>query len=176
MLQKVIFFTLLFSSTIFFFLNHPLSMNTNLMLQTFLIMGFSGLMIKSFWFSYTLFLIFLGGMLILFLYMTAIASKEKFSLKLNVNFFWIFFLLFIFLIIFMLIFFNPYFLMNKIFNMETMKFKNFNFLIDNNFFMLNKIFNFPMNFLSIFLMIYLLLTLVVTMKISNISNGPMRTK
>lgn len=39
----------------------------------------TGLMGGSYWFSYILVLVFLGGVLVLFLYMTSLASNEKFE-------------------------------------------------------------------------------------------------
>lgn len=47
------------------------------MAQTILIAIFSGLLINSFWFSYLLILIFLGGLLILFIYVSTLASNEQ---------------------------------------------------------------------------------------------------
>nr|AZQ05989.1 NADH dehydrogenase subunit 6 [Catomerus polymerus] len=64
---------------IFLFMFHPLAMIFVLILQTMLI----SLMMYSVthfpWFSYTLILVFLGGMLILFTYMSNIASNEMFK-------------------------------------------------------------------------------------------------
>jgi NADH-ubiquinone oxidoreductase chain 6 len=38
----------------------------------------TGIMARNFWFSYILFLVFLGGVLVLFIYITRLASNEKF--------------------------------------------------------------------------------------------------
>nr|UKO32991.1 NADH dehydrogenase subunit 6 [Stenochironomus sp. 2CZ] len=177
MMQKIFFLLILIFSFLFIFLNHPLTMNTNLMLQAFLITIFSGLLIKSFWFSYSLFLIFLGGMLILFMYMTMVASNEKFSFKMNKNksTFSILFFMLIFLMFFFLFSMHYSMFKNMIFNMENMKFKqNMIFFKNDNLFMLNKLYNFPMNLLSMILMLYLLLTLIASVKISNSNNLSMR--
>jgi NADH-ubiquinone oxidoreductase chain 6 len=42
---------------------------------------FSSLFISSFWYSYILILVFLGGMLILFIYVASIASNEVLNLR-----------------------------------------------------------------------------------------------
>nr|QAX91204.1 NADH dehydrogenase subunit 6 [Parrhinotermes aequalis] len=58
---------------------HPMAMGLILLTQTTLMCLISGTMYKSFWFSYILFMIMIGGMLVLFMYMTSIASNEMFS-------------------------------------------------------------------------------------------------
>nr|UUJ36794.1 NADH dehydrogenase subunit 6 [Epeorus sp. 01 ZXM-2022a] len=67
----------------FTFLNmsHPLAMGLMLLCQTLLMALITGLLAPSFWFSYILFLVFLGGMLILFIYVTSLASNEMFSVS-----------------------------------------------------------------------------------------------
>nr|ATN41213.1 NADH dehydrogenase subunit 6 [Diptera sp. 77 LC-2017] len=164
-MQFLIFFIMI-SSITFIFLKHPISMNMNLMIQSFLITIISGLFLKSFWFSYSLFLIFLGGMLILFMYMTSVASNEKFSMKLKSM--KIYFMI-MFLLIIMSIPLNfKLNLINMIFNIETLTYNNnLNMMINFNCYMLNKLFNFPTNLLSIMLMNFLLITLISSVKISN---------
>nr|ATL76463.1 NADH dehydrogenase subunit 6 [Stylotermes sp. TW5238] len=55
---------------------HPMTMGMMLLIQTTTMCMISGSMYKSFWFSYILFMIMIGGMLVLFMYMTSIASNE----------------------------------------------------------------------------------------------------
>nr|AXS65558.1 NADH dehydrogenase subunit 6 [Curculionoidea sp. 23 KM-2017] len=74
---------LLTLSLIFIFLSHPLSISIILFLQTILISLITGKLNNNFWFSYILFLILIGGLMILFIYMTSIASNEKFQFSLN---------------------------------------------------------------------------------------------
>nr|QRI61359.1 NADH dehydrogenase subunit 6 [Pochazia shantungensis] len=60
---------------------HPLSMGSMLMLQTILV---SNKMFKESnmsWFAYILFITIIGGMMIMFMYMSSIASNEKFSMS-----------------------------------------------------------------------------------------------
>nr|YP_009092517.1 NADH dehydrogenase subunit 6 [Lepas australis]AIQ85057.1 NADH dehydrogenase subunit 6 [Lepas australis] len=72
----VLMFILNFS---FVFMFHPLAMIMVLIAQS-VVVSITLFSISHFpWFSYTLILVFLGGMLILFTYMANIASNEKFT-------------------------------------------------------------------------------------------------
>nr|QAX91243.1 NADH dehydrogenase subunit 6 [Schedorhinotermes sarawakensis] len=66
------------TSMLFTQTKHPMAMGLILLIQTILMCLISGTMFKSFWFSYILFMIMIGGMLVLFMYMTSIASNEMF--------------------------------------------------------------------------------------------------
>nr|YP_009918064.1 NADH dehydrogenase subunit 6 [Ephemerella sp. Yunnan-2018]QLP88966.1 NADH dehydrogenase subunit 6 [Ephemerella sp. Yunnan-2018] len=68
-------------SSLFLFMTHPLAMGLILLIQTCLVALFTGSLTSLFWFGYILFLVFLGGMLVLFIYMTSLASNEMFSLS-----------------------------------------------------------------------------------------------
>jgi NADH-ubiquinone oxidoreductase chain 6 len=59
--------------------NHPVSMSIILLFYTRVVGLITGLMGGSYWFSYILVLVFLGGVLVLFLYMTSLAANEKFE-------------------------------------------------------------------------------------------------
>jgi NADH-ubiquinone oxidoreductase chain 6 len=52
-----------------------------LLIQTLIVALLTGVLASSFWFSYILFLVFLGGMLVLFIYVTRLASNEMFSIS-----------------------------------------------------------------------------------------------
>lgn len=64
-------------------MNHPLAIGLILLIQTLIISAAVGLILPTFWFSYILFLVFLGGILVLFIYVTSLASNEMFSLSTN---------------------------------------------------------------------------------------------
>lgn len=110
------------------------------------------------------------------MYITSIASNEIFNLNLEKK---IFFLLFIFFISFLsiLIFFNyKNIFINKIINLENQSIIEIkNIIFDNNL-TLNKLYNFPTNIITILLINYLFLTLIITVKITNIFEGPIRSK
>ena len=70
---------MVFLNFLFMTIKHPLSMGAVLLFQTLIIAVFSGLILPSFWYSYILVLVFLGGILILFIYVASMAANEKFT-------------------------------------------------------------------------------------------------
>nr|YP_010490458.1 NADH dehydrogenase subunit 6 [Octolasmis warwickii]UWM12944.1 NADH dehydrogenase subunit 6 [Octolasmis warwickii] len=80
-MMKVFFLLIFFFNMVFVFSFHPLGMIFILIAQTILISMMIFSLCNFPWFSYTLILVFLGGMLVLFTYMANIASNEKFSPK-----------------------------------------------------------------------------------------------
>nr|YP_005255134.1 NADH dehydrogenase subunit 6 [Fergusonina taylori]ADY86001.1 NADH dehydrogenase subunit 6 [Fergusonina taylori] len=171
MMQLLFWLNMIISSFIFYSMNHPMAMGLTLMIQTMLTCCMTGLISKTFWFSYILFLIFLGGMLILFIYMTSIASNEMFSLSNKMFMNYVIWFLMNLLIILMID--KPLFMMN-LHNIEMMNNCDDLSFMPENFLMLNKLYNFPTNLINIMLMNYLLMTLVATIKITNIFYGPLR--
>ena len=61
------------------FLSHPLAIGLNLLFSTFLISLIIGVGGASYWISYTLTLILSGGLLVLFVYVSLLASNERFQ-------------------------------------------------------------------------------------------------
>nr|QXG82656.1 NADH dehydrogenase subunit 6 [Orthomus sp. BMNH 1042407] len=159
---------------IFLFLNHPLSMGLILLIQTLLISLISGLFSYSYWFSYILFLIMVGGMLILFIYMTSLASNEMFNFSIKMSFFILSFI--ILLSIFYLII--DYMIINPLFKNSNMMemFNNFMLMKNENLLSLNMIYNQPNNIITLMLVNYLFITLIAVVKITNMNYGPLRQK
>nr|YP_010363600.1 NADH dehydrogenase subunit 6 [Priotyrannus closteroides]UNZ12714.1 NADH dehydrogenase subunit 6 [Priotyrannus closteroides] len=153
-------------SIMFPFFSHPLSFGLILLLQTTLISIITGIMNFNFWFSYILFLIMVGGMLILFIYMTSIASNEKFkfSSKLFITTTALISILLVSTI-------ADKFLLNT--NMITNDIINQNINSENTLSM-TKYMNQPSSSNLIMIMIYLLITLIMVTKITNIQYGPLR--
>nr|YP_010954833.1 NADH dehydrogenase subunit 6 [Hemisodorcus rubrofemoratus]WMW30218.1 NADH dehydrogenase subunit 6 [Hemisodorcus rubrofemoratus] len=143
--------------------NHPLSLGLLLLIQSTFIALMSGWMNITFWYSYILLLIMIGGMLVLFLYMTSVASNEKFKFSTP--------LLIIFLTLILismpLNFIDQWFTNSKI-----LIFENINFI--SSLLSLNKFLNFPAIMISVILIIYLLITLIVVISISKLKQGPLR--
>nr|ARH54530.1 NADH dehydrogenase subunit 6 [Ocypus ophthalmicus] len=157
---------ILMLSILFIFLSHPLSMGIILLIQTILVSLVSGLLNINFWFSYILFLIMIGGMLVLFIYMTSIASNEKFLFS-NWLFLFIIFMMIMSIISFL-------FMDNLLLNMINYSEK---FNLNNNFNMnLNKFLNYPSNIILFMMIIYLFITLIAVVKITDIKFGPLRQK
>nr|YP_010294725.1 NADH dehydrogenase subunit 6 [Pectocera sp.]ULQ68877.1 NADH dehydrogenase subunit 6 [Pectocera sp.] len=152
----------------FMFLTHPLSMGFVLLIQAILIAMITGLMSHNFWFSYILFMIMIGGMLVLFIYMTSVASNEKFqySNKLTIT-------MFMMMNLTLLTFFSDSFLTHQeLINIDTLH-STSNWLFSLS---LSKYLNFPSNMIMLMMIIYLLVALIAVVKITNISYGPLRQK
>nr|YP_010576277.1 NADH dehydrogenase subunit 6 [Stilicoderus aquilinus]UZN43814.1 NADH dehydrogenase subunit 6 [Stilicoderus aquilinus] len=154
---------LILLSIIFILMNHPLSMGMILLSQTILTALITGLLSINFWFSYIMFLIMIGGMLILFIYMTSIASNELFMFSKKIFIFSLF-------MITMMILLNWFIINFNYFNMNLM-----NLFYNNSMNLsLTKLFNYPSNYIMFLMIIYLLITLIAVVKIVNINSGPLR--
>nr|AND96600.1 NADH deshydrogenase subunit 6 [Liatongus militaris] len=151
-------------SLITIYMKHPLSMGLILLIQTINMTLYMGFYHLNYWFSYILFLIMIGSMLILFLYMTSVASNEKFyfSLKLTLLTFFIMFNMMLFYFIL-----NPYYI-----NLNN-KMKIF---MTNSNLSLIKYINFPNYFIYYLLIIYLLIALIAIVQITNFKkSGALRS-
>nr|YP_010025556.1 NADH dehydrogenase subunit 6 [Sarcophaga pauciseta]QOQ35855.1 NADH dehydrogenase subunit 6 [Sarcophaga pauciseta] len=170
MIQWTLLTLLFIFNFTFFNMKHPLAMGLTLLIQTSLICSTTGLITKTFWFSYILFLVFLGGMLVLFIYVTSLASNEmfSFSMKLLIT------TMMIFTLSTTILFFMDKNTLMQFINIETQPIFNLNSYIMENSLPLNKLYNYPTNLLTIMLMNYLLITLIVVVKITKLFKGPLR--
>nr|AVN68073.1 NADH dehydrogenase subunit 6 [Laxta sp. BLA048] len=151
-------------SIIFTSMKHPLAMGLVLLLQTLLISMLTGMMTQSFWFSYILFLIFLGGMLVLFIYVTSLASNEMFYLSTK--------LIMLAMTTIMVFLSLKIFLMSSMIkNQETLSYMT---TYDQVSTPLIKLYNQPTSIMTIIIASYLFLTLIAVVKITNIFKGPLR--
>nr|AND96561.1 NADH deshydrogenase subunit 6 [Tiniocellus spinipes] len=152
------------SSILTIWMKHPLSMGLILLIQTINMTLYMGYYHLNYWFSYILFLIMVGSMLILFIYMTSVASNEKFYPSINLMLF-IFFMFTLPIMIYMI---NPYFYININNKMEIFTSKiNYSLI---------KFINFPNNYMYYLLIIYLLITLMAIVQITNFKKiGTLRT-
>nr|YP_002261401.1 NADH dehydrogenase subunit 6 [Troglophilus neglectus]ACG59345.1 NADH dehydrogenase subunit 6 [Troglophilus neglectus] len=160
--------TILFTQT-----SHPLAMTLIIIIQTLLICLTVGFMTQSFWFSYILFLVFLGGMLVLFIYMTSMASNEMFSIPMKPILISTFFM-FLFLIICMMM--DPSMWMSLSTNNDMEQFSTILTSYMDNSLSLTKLYNKPTDLITLLLVMYLFLTLIAICKITNIFHGPLRQK
>nr|ARH53698.1 NADH dehydrogenase subunit 6 [Adrastus rachifer] len=158
----------MFMSISFIFITHPLSMGFTLLIQAVLISMITGMMSNNFWFSYILFMIMIGGMLVLFIYMTSVASNEKFlySTKLMTI------MVLTTLVILMMKLTDPFssYLMSK--NIDT----SMSETVPSFSLSLSKYINLPSNWIMVSMIIYLLIALIAVVKITNITYGPLRQK
>nr|YP_010878905.1 NADH dehydrogenase subunit 6 [Sambus kanssuensis]WHE42544.1 NADH dehydrogenase subunit 6 [Sambus kanssuensis] len=145
-------------SIMFLFTKHPMSMGFNLLMQTLFISLITGILSINFWYSYMLFIVMVGGMLVLFIYMTCVASNEKFSMpKMTITV----------LIIGMVNIIT--YKSNLTSLVSEMKISQWNQS-------LVKFFLFPQGTISLLMMIYLFLALIAVVKITKIEMGPLRSK
>lgn len=123
---------------------------------------------KSFWYIYILILVYVGGILVLFIYVTSIFPNNKFFFTQKI-------VLIGFVIIickfFALIILNNFYGINLIINEFIINFSK-EFPIMNIFSI--KIFHFKTNLILIFLVIYLFYCILVVIKITIYINGPLR--
>nr|QXT45679.1 NADH dehydrogenase subunit 6 [Afronurus rubromaculatus] len=152
-------------------MSHPLAMGLVLLCQTLLMALLTGLLAPSFWFSYILFLVFLGGMLVLFIYVTSLASNEMFSISSQTM------LLMLatlgLLAVFSLIN-DPLSWLSPEISEQILQPQSQ--LISDLANLLLKLYSAPSYFLTLLLVSYLFLTLIAVVTITQIFEGPLRSK
>nr|YP_010362173.1 NADH dehydrogenase subunit 6 [Trifida elongata]UNS15671.1 NADH dehydrogenase subunit 6 [Trifida elongata] len=154
MLMKIMMIN---SSMTFLFMN-PMSMGILLLIQTMLMILMINQMSYTSWFMMITFLMMISGLLILFTYMSSIASNEKFKLKINLTL----------ALIIMLIMIDEMMIENQVHEKLQI---NHQKMIDLS---LIKIYNKKSMMLTMMLVIYLLLTMISVSKIVKHHEGPLR--
>nr|WNL54456.1 NADH dehydrogenase subunit 6 [Amitermes sp. B MLW-2023a] len=149
------------TSLMFTQMKHPMAMGLMLLIQTTMVCLISGTMYSSFWFSYILFMIMIGGMLVLFMYMTSLASNEMFSPSNKM-------LMTSSVLLPILMYMMPTVTNNKEMNMH-------NTMMENEILTTTTVmYNQMMGTMTTLLVLYMLLTLIVVVNIINVSKGPLR--
>nr|URX53730.1 NADH dehydrogenase subunit 6 [Postelectrotermes sp. 2 AB-2022a] len=160
--MKTLVITSTMMSAMFTQMNHPMAMGMMLLMQTMMMCLISGLMHQSFWFQYILFMVFVGGMLVLFIYVASLASNEMFSLSTKM--------------MAMTTGLLPMALMTK--DWMTINVKettNYEMMMESEIItMTSKLYNQPNGVMTILMALYLFLTLIVVVKVTNVSEGPLR--
>nr|YP_009371271.1 NADH dehydrogenase subunit 6 [Styloperla spinicercia]ARR75392.1 NADH dehydrogenase subunit 6 [Styloperla spinicercia] len=173
MMQLIIMTSSALISIIFTQMNHPLAMGLMLLAQTLTICLLTGLSTMSFWFSYMLFLVFLGGLLVLFIYVTSLASNEMFSLSTNTI---LYAVISLSLIIPTLLFSDMTSWLSMINNNDMLNLSSITIYQEESYMSLMKLYNQPTSIITLMLITYLFLTLIAVVKITKISSGPLRQK
>jgi len=120
-----------------------------------------GTIYRRLWFSYILFIIIIGGILVLFIYITRLASNEIFSPSNKI-------LIIMLPILPILTYVIPTTTNNKEINIH----EN---IIENEIIITTTvIYNQMIGIITTILVIYILLTLIVVVNITNVSKGPLR--
>nr|YP_010709613.1 NADH dehydrogenase subunit 6 [Sosibia ovata]WCS40828.1 NADH dehydrogenase subunit 6 [Sosibia ovata] len=141
----------------FLIMKHPLSMGLTIIMQTTIISMMTGMMNKSFWLSYILFLMYIGGMMVLFIYMTSLIPNMMFNMSKK-------------MIIMMIIMTFIMMILNK----NYMMFNNDMIMMNYKSTMLMKMYNIPINMNMVMLASYLLFTMITVFKITESNKGPLR--
>nr|URX53277.1 NADH dehydrogenase subunit 6 [Calcaritermes sp.]URX53355.1 NADH dehydrogenase subunit 6 [Calcaritermes sp.] len=161
--MKILLMVSVTLSALFTQMKHPLAMGLMLLSQTMLTCLISGLMHQSFWFQYILFMVFVGGLLVLFIYVTSLASNEMISLSTKM----------------VVVISTTMPMVATIGGWAKMNSSEFtslysSTLTDEISMLTSKFYNQPNGLTTILMALYLLMTLIVVVKIVNISSGPLR--
>nr|AZZ89099.1 NADH dehydrogenase subunit 6 [Paracatonidia sp. SX-2018] len=160
------FFMIMISNSIITpMMKHPISLGTILMTQTILVCLMMTEVSKNSWFAFILFITIIGGLMIMFMYMSSIASNEMFK-PMNLTI-----MMMITLLIITMIIMNKDETMKmtcKMFNNKTLTLNNEEMKTTLKFYNLNK-----MN-ITLIMMMIMLLTMVSVTNISTTFEGPLK--
>nr|ALO76433.1 NADH deshydrogenase subunit 6 [Laccoptera ruginosa] len=153
-------------SFMFFMFKHPISLMMIILLQTFSTCMLCGMMINLWWFSYMLFMVMIGGILVLFMYMTNVASNEKFESKKIKN---LLMKMTLCTAIILYLLKDNFYFYTQTHNWINLN-KNCMEII------IMKYYNYPSNMIMFLMMIFLLLTMIMTVKVTDTKSGALRQK
>nr|QNH68980.1 NADH dehydrogenase subunit 6 [Ergatettix serrifemora] len=163
--MKMMIFMSTMINIMFITTKQPMKMVIMILMQTLVSTFMMSMKTKSTWFPYMLMIIFIGGMMVLFIYITSITPNEK--SKTNP-------MIIISMMTMMAIFMLKYKNMKNMYYTNETNIMEINSILSNQMMFLNKIFNKPMYMLSIMMMMYLFIALIAVNKISNMKKGPLR--
>nr|AHA52449.1 NADH dehydrogenase subunit 6 [Histeromerus sp. QL-2013] len=167
-LDLVLMFLMIFPSNLYKF--HPLTLSMLLVLYT-IINSFKIIILNSsYWYSYILFLVMIGGLMILFMYFTSLAMNQLFYFNLSYN---LYMFIKIIIMIMILVLYLSYF--------DLMNYLLMNYLDIFNYMNMNMIYiefkNLMMDYsmdLNLFMIIYLFFTMICSVMICLKFMLPMR--
>nr|YP_009711659.1 NADH dehydrogenase subunit 6 [Abrus expansivus]QGA47527.1 NADH dehydrogenase subunit 6 [Abrus expansivus] len=146
-------------SSLIFMIKTPMSLGILLLIQTSLSTILVAKIMDSSWMALIIFLMLIGGLMILFMYMSSISSNEKFSPK-------------IMMAMLLLMVLNP---MEELYSESQINdLMKFNMSMDT--ISLTKIYNKKTIMITIMMFMYMLLAMIVVTKIVKIYKGPLRSR
>nr|YP_010352911.1 NADH dehydrogenase subunit 6 [Macrolenostreptus orestes]UOF70316.1 NADH dehydrogenase subunit 6 [Macrolenostreptus orestes] len=151
--MNILTLMMMITTVLFPFLFHPMMMGITIILLALMISMQMWLTLNYSWLAYILFLIFLGALLVLFIYISTLAPNEKF-MKMTY---------YPLVLLFLIIFLPP---------QKTPKDAS---MIDMDFLPSMKIFSLSLTLMTLFMALYLFLTLIIISKITLFKKGPLRT-
>nr|YP_010021207.1 NADH dehydrogenase subunit 6 [Schizoneuraphis gallarum]QOK36248.1 NADH dehydrogenase subunit 6 [Schizoneuraphis gallarum] len=142
----------------------PLKSNLIILIQTITLTSLTNFIMKTSWISFMIFILYIGGLMIIFLYISSIAFNELNIINNNYK-----------ILIFKLTsIFMSLLLMQNLMNLENFKYENkMNF--EDNFFFLN-MFIIPNNLMIYFIMMILFFMLILIIWLLKNNKGPIRQK
>uniref|UniRef100_UPI0030FE82A2 NADH dehydrogenase subunit 6 n=1 Tax=Salurnis marginella TaxID=1453305 RepID=UPI0030FE82A2 len=146
-------------------MKHPMSMGAMLIIQTILSASFMSNFSTTTWYSYILYVTTIGGLMIMFMYMSSIASNEKFKFLNKKT------MMIIPLMMAMMTILDKDDTLTNMQNMETIK---ENFIQTEEIKSTSKFFNTKKMNLTIMMILTLLLTMISVTNISNSFEGPLK--
>jgi NADH-ubiquinone oxidoreductase chain 6 len=155
----------LFLILAFPFLNHPLAIGLLILSLTIILAVMLGIITINLWISYALVLVLLGGLLVVFVYVSLLASNELFQ-KRTIG---PFVALILFILIFLFINFKQENLLSN-FNLNSVS-----ALQNKGYEWLTPLYSLELSYLTIFLILYLLLTLIVVVRITKFDYSSLRS-
>nr|YP_009048858.1 NADH dehydrogenase subunit 6 [Paratrioza sinica]AID54947.1 NADH dehydrogenase subunit 6 [Paratrioza sinica] len=157
---KMLSLTMIFFSTVMISLNQPLTLGLFILVQTVLICLVTRTLTSSSWIALSLFLVMVGGLMVIFTYVNSVCSNSKFALF-NAK------QIPLYLITPFIIIFNQSYLFSFNDTLQLKSLYNFEFL---------KLF-LPLNLpSSMFMFIYLLIALMIMVNLTSTNKGPLRKK
>nr|QVT15624.1 NADH dehydrogenase subunit 6 [Simocephalus sibiricus] len=164
LLQTIPLICSIFLMFMFPFLAHPLSMGLTILSLTILLAVMLGSFMTNLWISYILIMVLLGGLLVIFIYVSLLASNELFN-KNDLLKPLIFFLGFLLTLGLMDIFNMPSNSLSSMFS--SIKFQGMEWLYP--------LYSSELCNITIFLILYLLVTLIVVVSITKNDFSSLRT-
>nr|ANE20371.1 NADH dehydrogenase subunit 6 [Aphis glycines] len=160
---KFILLTNLIMAIMLTMMKSPLSSNLIILIQTLVLTLMINMINKTAWISFMIFILYIGGLMIIFLYISSIAFNE-FNINKNYKN-----MLFKLMLLTMFIFYFKLY-----FNMENFYYEN-KFFFEDNFNLLN-MFMMPNNLMIYFIMLILFFMLILIIWMLKINKGPIRQK
>nr|YP_010411518.1 NADH dehydrogenase subunit 6 [Euurobracon yokahamae]UJJ81893.1 NADH dehydrogenase subunit 6 [Euurobracon yokahamae] len=166
----ILIFMMILPSNLYNF--HPLMLGLILIFYIIFITFKMNMILNNYWYSYILFLVMIGGLMILFMYFISLTNNELFYFKLKYNLYQ----MLKFLMILILIFYMIYnWSMNYIYNLNYFEMISLMNYFEFNYLILLK--NLMMDYflkLNLFMIIYLFFTMVTIVIICNKIKLPLR--
>nr|WRQ18274.1 NADH dehydrogenase subunit 6 [Onukigallia onukii] len=152
--------TMMMISMMSLMMKNPMSMGISLLMQTIVMITLMNKISSSSWFPMITFLMMIGGLMILFMYMSSIASNEKFKMNLKTTM----------MIIIMMILTDE-----MMMNMQTSENQSMMMSKSLESLSMNKLYSKTFT-ISMIMVIFLLLTMISISKMVKHYEGPLRSK